>query len=62
MEKKEYLNIYYEMVLSRLVEEAAAQLYQQGKIGGFFHLFICQKKGSTGVIFVGKPPDSIITA
>lgn len=62
MEKKEYLKIYYEMVLIRLVEEAAAQLYQQGKIGGFLHLYIGQEAVSTGLISVRRPQDRIITA
>ena len=38
MEKQEYLDLYYQMVLIRLLEEEASQLYQQGKIGGFLHL------------------------
>ena len=35
MEKSEYLELYRQMVVIRLVEEQSAQLYQQGKIGGF---------------------------
>lgn len=62
MDKEEHLKIYYEMVLIRLVEEAAAQLYQQGKIGGFLHLYIGQEAVSTGLISVRKPQDRIITA
>ncbi len=62
MEKEEYLKIYYEMVLIRMVEEAAAQLYQQGKIGGFLHLYIGQEAVSTGLISVRKPQDRVITA
>lgn len=62
MEKQEYLDLYYQMVLIRLVEERAAQLYQQGKIGGFLHLYIGQEAVSTGLISVRKPQDRIITA
>lgn len=62
MKKEEYLNLYHEMVLIRLVEEAAAQLYQQGKIGGFLHLYIGQEAVSTGLISARKPQDRIITA
>jgi pyruvate dehydrogenase E1 component alpha subunit len=62
MEKDEYLDLYYQMVLIRLVEEAAAQLYQQGKIGGFLHLYIGQEAVSTGLISVRKPQDRVITA
>ena len=62
MEKNEYLDLYYQMVLIRLVEEQAAQLYQQGKIGGFLHLYIGQEAVSTGLISMRQPQDRIITA
>ncbi|HNT23429.1 MAG TPA: pyruvate dehydrogenase (acetyl-transferring) E1 component subunit alpha [Anaerolineales bacterium] len=62
MDKEEYLKLYYEMVLIRLVEEQAAQLYQQGKIGGFLHLYIGQEAVSTGLISARKPQDRVITA
>ncbi|MGB2910557.1 MAG: pyruvate dehydrogenase (acetyl-transferring) E1 component subunit alpha [Anaerolineales bacterium] len=62
MEKQEYLDLYYQMVLIRLVEERATQLYQQGKIGGFLHLYIGQEAVSTGLISVRKSQDRIITA
>jgi pyruvate dehydrogenase E1 component alpha subunit len=56
------MDLYYQMVLIRLVEEAAAQLYQQGKIGGFLHLYIGQEAVSTGLISARKPQDRVITA
>lgn len=62
MEKEEYLELYYQMVLIRRVEEAAALLYQQGKIGGFLHLYIGQEAVSTGLISARKPQDRVITA
>jgi pyruvate dehydrogenase E1 component subunit alpha len=62
MKKEEYMDLYYQMVLIRLVEEAAAQLYQQGKIGGFLHLYIGQEAVSTGLISARKPQDRVITA
>jgi pyruvate dehydrogenase E1 component alpha subunit len=62
MEKEEYLNLYYQMVLIRRMEERAAELYQQGKIGGFLHLYIGQEAVSTGLISARKPQDRIITA
>jgi len=37
-------------------------LYQQGKIGGFLHLYIGQEAVSTGIISVRKPQDRLITA
>ncbi|HLA98384.1 MAG TPA: pyruvate dehydrogenase (acetyl-transferring) E1 component subunit alpha [Anaerolineales bacterium] len=62
MDKREHFDLYYQMVLIRLVEEEAARLYQQGKIGGFLHLYIGQEAVSTGLISVRKPQDRVITA
>ena len=62
MEKDEYLDLYYQMVLIRYMEEQAAQLYQQGKIGGFLHLYIGQESVSTGLISARLPQDRVITA
>jgi pyruvate dehydrogenase E1 component alpha subunit len=62
MEKQEYLNLYYQMVLIRKIEQRAAQLYQQGKIGGFLHLYIGQEAVSTGLISARQSQDRVITA
>ncbi len=62
MDKNGYLDLYYQMVLIRLVEEQAAQLYQQGKVGGFLHLYIGQEAVSTGLISARLPQDRVITA
>jgi len=62
MKKDEYLDLYYQMVLIRYMEEQAAQLYQQGKIGGFLHLYIGQESVSTGLISARLPKDRVITA
>jgi pyruvate dehydrogenase E1 component alpha subunit len=62
MEKERYLELYYQMVLIRLVEEESARLYQQGKIGGFLHLYIGQEAVSTGLVAARKPQDRVITA
>jgi len=62
MEKSDHLQLYYEMVLIRRVEESAAELYQQGKIGGFLHLYIGQEAVSTGLIAARQPQDRVITA
>jgi pyruvate dehydrogenase E1 component alpha subunit len=62
MEKQQYLDLYYQMVLIRLIEEQAAQLYQQGKIGGFLHLYIGQEAVSTGLVSAREPRDRVITA
>jgi pyruvate dehydrogenase E1 component alpha subunit len=62
MNKKELLDLYYQMVLIRRVEERAAELYQQGKIGGFLHLYIGEEAVSTGLVSARKPQDRVITA
>ncbi len=62
MEKKQHLDLFYQMVLIRRVEERSAELYQQGKIGGFLHLYIGQEAVSTGLISAREPQDRVITA
>jgi pyruvate dehydrogenase E1 component alpha subunit len=62
LDKEEYLDLYYQMVLIRRVEERSAELYQQGKIGGFLHLYIGQEAVSTGIISARLPQDRVITA
>ncbi len=62
MEKQEYIKLYHEMVVIRRLEEKAAELYQQGKIGGFLHLYIGQEAVSTGIISARIPADRVITA
>jgi len=62
MEKNEYLELFHQMILIRLVEEQATLLYQQGKIGGFLHLYIGQEAVSTGLILSRQPQDRVITA
>ncbi|HMN61984.1 MAG TPA: pyruvate dehydrogenase (acetyl-transferring) E1 component subunit alpha [Anaerolinea sp.] len=62
MEKSEHIRLYQEMVVIRRLEEKSAELYQQGKIGGFLHLYIGQEAVSTGLISVRRPEDRVITA
>ena len=62
MNKKDQLELYRQMVLIRRVEERGAELYQQGKIGGFMHLYIGQEAVSTGLIAARQPNDRVITA
>ncbi|MBI4928229.1 MAG: pyruvate dehydrogenase (acetyl-transferring) E1 component subunit alpha [Anaerolineae bacterium] len=62
MDKSEHLKLYQEMVVIRRLEEKSAELYQQGKIGGFLHLYIGQEAVSTGLISVRRPEDRVITA
>ena len=60
--KKKHLELYRQMLLIRRVEQRAAELYQEGKIGGFLHLYIGQEAVSTGLISMRKPQDRVITA
>jgi pyruvate dehydrogenase E1 component alpha subunit len=62
MDKSEHLRLYNEMVVIRRLEEKSAELYQQGKIGGFLHLYIGQEAVSTGLISARRPEDRVITA
>lgn len=62
MDKEKYLQMYYEMVLIRRLEERGAELYQSGRIGGFMHLYIGQEAVSTGLIAAREPRDRVITA
>jgi pyruvate dehydrogenase E1 component alpha subunit len=62
MKKEQQLDLYHQMVLIRRVEERGAELYQQGKIGGFMHLYIGQEAVSTGLIAARRPQDRVITA
>jgi len=62
MDKAKLLDLYYQMVLIRRLEERGAELYQAGKIGGFMHLYIGQEAVSTGLIAARQPQDRVITA
>ncbi len=62
MDKSEHIRLYQEMVVIRRLEEKSAELYQQGKIGGFLHLYIGQEAVSTGLISARRPEDRVITA
>ena len=62
LDEKEMLRLYHEMVLIRRIEEESARLYQQGKIGGFLHLYIGQEAVASGLLSVRRPEDRVITA
>jgi pyruvate dehydrogenase E1 component alpha subunit len=62
MDRQKSLELYFQMVLIRRMEEKAAELYQAGKIGGFLHLYIGQEAVSTGLIAARQPQDRVITA
>jgi pyruvate dehydrogenase E1 component alpha subunit len=53
---------YRQMVLIRRFEERCAELYQQGKIGGFLHLYIGQEATGVGIGAALRENDHVITA
>ena len=62
MDKETLLEWYRQMVLIRRFEQRSAELYQQGKIGGFLHLYIGQEAVAVGSIGARKKGDHVITA
>lgn len=50
------------MLTIRRFEERAAQLYGQGLIGGFCHLYIGQEAVVTGIQMAQQPQDTVITS
>jgi pyruvate dehydrogenase E1 component alpha subunit len=62
MEKDMHLEWYRMMVLIRRFEQRSAELYQQGKIGGFLHLYIGQEAVAVGSIAARQDGDHVITA
>ena len=57
----DYLDLYYRLLLARRVEEKAGQLYTQGKIGGFCHLYIGQEAVAVGAIAALQKDDYVIS-
>ena len=62
LKKEELLDMYYDMVLIRRLEEKSAELYQQGLIGGFLHLYIGQEATGVGAIRALRESDHVLTA
>lgn len=62
MDSTEMLRLYQQMVTIRRMEERCAELYQQGKIGGFLHLYIGEEAVGVGAISARAPQDNVITA
>ena len=62
MDKETLMDWYRQMVLIRRFEQRSAELYQQGKIGGFLHLYIGQEAIAVGSIAAKGEEDHVITA
>jgi pyruvate dehydrogenase E1 component alpha subunit len=61
-DKAQLLEMYRMMVLIRRFEEKCAELYAQGDIGGFLHLYIGQEAVGVGAISALTDDDHVITA
>jgi pyruvate dehydrogenase E1 component alpha subunit len=57
MTKDEALRLYRDMLLIRRFEERCAQVYVEGKIGGFLHLYIGQEAVAVGAMSLLRPDD-----
>jgi pyruvate dehydrogenase E1 component alpha subunit len=58
----ELLELYRQMVLIRRLEEKSAELYAQGKIGGFLHLYIGEEAIAVGACKAMTAEDHLLTA
>ncbi|MBX6341439.1 MAG: pyruvate dehydrogenase (acetyl-transferring) E1 component subunit alpha [Thermomicrobiaceae bacterium] len=61
MDKSQLLDFYRKMVLIRRFEEAAAEQYAHGKIGGFLHLYIGEEGVAVGAIAAMNEGDNLVT-
>ena len=62
MTKDAALAQYRAMLLIRRFEERCAQIYVEGKIGGFLHLYIGQEAVAVGAMSLLRPDDYFITS
>ena len=62
LDKAEALRLYRQMLLIRRFEERAQQIYVEGKIGGFLHLYIGQEAIACGIMSLLHKDDYFIGA
>jgi pyruvate dehydrogenase E1 component subunit alpha len=60
MNREEAFVLYRQMLLIRRFEERCAQLYVEGRIGGFLHLYIGQEAVGVGAMSLMRPDDYLI--
>jgi pyruvate dehydrogenase E1 component alpha subunit len=60
VDKKIATDLLYQMLLIRRFEEKAAEMYAQGKIGGFLHLDVGMEASCVGAISTLRPDDYVI--
>ena len=62
LSRDELLELYRQMVLIRRFEEKSAELYAEGKIGGFLHLYIGEEAIAVGGCKALRATDHMFTA
>ena len=62
LSNKEKIELYRTIVGIRRFEERSLRAYNQGKIGGFLHLYIGQESVAAGIVSLMEKDDHIITA
>jgi pyruvate dehydrogenase E1 component alpha subunit len=62
MNREEALSYHRAMLLIRRFEERSAQLYVEGKIGGFLHLYIGQEAVGVAAMSLLRPDDYFLTS
>lgn len=62
LDRAEALRLYRQMLLIRRFEERAQQIYVEGKIGGFLHLYIGQEAIACGIMSLLRKDDYFIGA
>jgi pyruvate dehydrogenase E1 component subunit alpha len=62
LSQEELLELYRQMVLIRRFEEKSAELYADGKIGGFLHLYIGEEAIAVGACKALRATDHLFTA
>ncbi len=62
LSREELLELYRQMVLIRRFEEKSTELYTQGKIGGFLHLYIGEEAIAVGACKAMRADDHLFTA
>ena len=53
--------LLYDIILARLFEQAAAEQYTQGKIGGFLHLYPGEEAVAVGSLRAADPGDYVVS-
>ncbi len=62
MNRQEAFRLYRQMLLIRRFEERSAQLYVEGHIGGFLHLYIGQEAVGVGAMSVLREDDYLLSS